>query len=68
VPRIAIGRIGRLHSSASSNAPVLKLRMRPSGERVPSGNIMIDEPDASVSRQAFIICTTLARSPRRSFT
>jgi hypothetical protein len=41
-------------------------KSRPSGERVPSGNIITGQPSASVSRHAASICCTLLRSPRRS--
>ena len=66
VPWIAIGWMGRPDLMAISKAPGLKRRIRPDGERVPSGNIMIELPLASASSHARIIWTTLARSPRFS--
>ena len=45
---------------ASVKAPCLNGFSRPSAERVPSGNIMIELPSASVCSQAAIICSTLS--------
>jgi hypothetical protein len=66
VPRITIGCTGLRVLSASSKAPDLKSRIRPVGERVPSGNIMIELPRASTFSHASIIWSTLSLSPRLS--
>ena len=66
VPCTTMGRIGLPVASASSKAPGLKARMRPLGERVPSGNIMMELPSARVSWQRRIMAATLSRSPRMS--
>ena len=66
VPSRAIGRIGARVRSASSNAPLLNGRMRPSTERVPSGKIITELPPRSVASHISIIRITLSRLPRTS--
>src|SRR5439155_14492365 len=66
VPSITMGSIGAPVRCASVKAPGLKARSRPSGERVPSGNIMIELPWASARSQAWSARAMLSRLPRRS--
>ena len=68
VPWIATGSTPTPAGLARSNAPSFHSFITPVFERVPSGNIITDEPSASTSRQRANISSTLSLSPRRSGT
>ena len=57
LPRTAIGTIGKPVSRASMNPPFLKGRSGWSADRVPSGKITTDTPDAILVRAARRLAT-----------